>query len=217
MAVARRIVAAKLGVVSNHDHDDEHEHHGHDEHEHADGEDAAREAERLARKRIALAQIRQYGDPVLRMRAGEVEAFDEELARVAERMTALMHDADGVGLAATQVGILRRFFVFHDDGEDRVLVNAVITRRAGETEVDDEGCLSLGSVRVPVERQLEVTIEGKDATGADVKLELEGMAARVVQHEVDHLDGVLIIDRTDPESRKEAMAQLRPRLLIAAR
>ncbi len=203
------------GHEHDHAHDDEHEHAHDGEHEH--DEDAAHEAERLARKRIALAQIRQYGDAVLRMKAGEVEDFDEELARVAERMTALMHDAEGVGLAATQVGILRRFFVFSHDGVDRVLVNPVITKRAGAAEIDDEGCLSLGSVRVPVERHLEVTIEAKDATGAEVELELEGMPARVAQHEVDHLDGVLIIDRTDPESRKEAMAQLRPRLLLASR
>jgi peptide deformylase len=200
--------------VSSHDHD--HEQHAHDDgHDH--DEDAARDAEHLARKRIAFAQIRQYGDAVLRMRAGEVVVFDEELGRVAERMTALMHDADGVGLAATQVGILRRFFVFHVDGVDRVLVNPVITQRAGPAEVEEEGCLSLGTVRMPVERQVEVTIEGKDAVGADVKLELEGMPARVVQHELDHLDGVLIIDLTDPDSRKEAMAQLRPRLLISTR
>ena len=202
--------------MAGHEHDHEHDADEHEEHEEHE-ENGAQEAERVARKRVALAQIRQYGDPVLRMTAGAVDAFDEELARVAERMTTLMHDADGVGLAATQVGILRRFFVFHYDGIDRVLVNPVITRRAGEVEIEDEGCLSLGSVRVPVERQLEVTIEAKDATGADVKLELEGMPARVAQHEVDHLDGVLIIDRTDPASRKEAMAQLRPRLLLASR
>lgn len=193
-----------------HDHDVEEDGHAHDE-------DAARDAERLARKRIALAQIRQYGDPVLRMKAGEVESFDEELARVAERMAALMHDADGVGLAATQVGILRRFFVFHDEGQDRVLVNPVITTRGSAVDVDEEGCLSLGSVRVPVERHVEVTLDAKDEKGNSVRLELEGMSARVVQHEVDHLDGVLTIDRTDPASRKEAMAQLRPRLLIASR
>ncbi len=209
---------SKLAVVAGHEHEHEHEHeHARDEDGHEHEEASAHEAERLARKRVALAQIRQYGDPVLRMAAGEVEAFDDELARVAERMTALMHDADGVGLAATQVGILRRFFVFSHDGVDRVLVNPVITRRAGAVDVDEEGCLSLGSVRVPVERHLEVTIEAKDASGGEVKLELEGMAARVVQHETDHLDGVLIIDRTDPESRKEAMAQLRPRIVLAAR
>jgi peptide deformylase len=208
----------------DHEHDDEHEH-GDTEHEQPDEQeqpddqngDAERDAEHLARKRIALAQIRQFGDPVLRMRAGEVGTFDEELARLAERMIALMHDADGVGLAATQVGVLRRFFVFADDDGDHVVVNPVLSRVEGEPDVDEEGCLSLGTVRVTVERRLEVTLEGKDATGADVKLELEGLPARVVQHEVDHLDGVLIIDRTDESSRKEAMAQLRPRLLIASR
>jgi peptide deformylase len=201
------------GDEHEHDADEAFEHDNDDEHD----ENGAEEAERVARKRIALAQIRQYGDAVLRMKAGDVDAFDEELRRVAERMTTLMHDAEGLGLAATQVGILRRLFVFNHDGIDRVLVNPIITRQAGEVEIEDEGCLSLGSVRVPVERQLEVTVEAKDATGADVKLELEGMPARVAQHEVDHLDGVLIIDRTDPASRKEAMAQLRPRLLLASR
>jgi len=202
--------------VSDHEHDHEHEHE-HDDDGHVHDEDAARDAERLARKRIALAQIRQYGDPVLRMAAGEVESFDDELARVAERMAALMHDADGVGLAATQVGILRRFFVFHDEGQDRVLVNPVITQRGSDLDVDEEGCLSLGSVRVPVERHVEVTLDAKDENGNSVRLELEGLPARVVQHEVDHLDGVLTIDRTDPASRKEAMSQLRPRILISVR
>jgi peptide deformylase len=199
--------------VAHHDHDHDAEH----EHPEEQNGDAAREAEQLARKRIALAQVRQFGDPVLRMRAGEVETFDAELARLAERMIALMHDADGVGLAATQVGVLRRFFVFSDDDGDHVLVNPVLSRVAGEPDLDEEGCLSLGTVRVTVERRLEVTIEAKDVTGADVRMELEGLPARVVQHELDHLDGVLIIDRTDAASRKEAMAQLRPRLLIASR
>ena len=126
-----------------------------------------------------------------------------------------MHDADGVGLAATQVGILRRLFVFNDDGEDRVVVNPVLTVTGKETEVDEEGCLSLGPVRMPVERALEVTLDGVDVHGAPVHLELEGLPARVVQHELDHLDGKLIIDRTDPESRREAMAQLRPRLVLS--
>jgi peptide deformylase len=184
----------------------------------ADPEEAAREAERQLRKRIALAQIRQYGDPSLRMRAQEVETFDDELARVTERMIGLMHDADGVGLAATQIGILRRFFVFHDEESgDHVIVNPKITERGEELETDEEGCLSLGAVRVLVERSLHATIEGKDASGQPVRFELEGLPARVVQHEVDHLDGVLILDRTDSTSRKEALAQLRPRLLLATR
>ncbi len=159
--------------------------------------------------------MRQYGDPVLRMRANEVEAFDEELAQLSERMIAVMHDADGVGLAATQVGILRRLFVFSAEGEDRVVVNPVLTVTGRETEVDEEGCLSLGPVRMPVERALEVTLDGFDLQGGVLHLELEGLPARVVQHELDHLDGKLIIDRTDPESRREAMAQLRPRLVLS--
>jgi peptide deformylase len=198
-------------------HDHDHGEHDH-EHEHKEPEldDAARAelAEREVRKRIALSQIRQYGDPALRMRANEVESFDEELQRVAERMLALMHDAEGIGLAATQVGILRRLFVFNNDGEDCVLVNPVITKRGTEVEVDEEGCLSLGPVRVPVERHAEVTVEAKDATGAPFTLELEGYPARVVQHEIDHLDGTLMLDRTDQDSRKQALAVLRPRLVL---
>lgn len=189
------------------------------EHEHEGGEDGHRPEDEAAvesavRRRVALSQVRQYGDPVLRMRANEVEDFDEELVRVSEQMIELMHDADGIGLAATQVGILRRLFVFVDDGEDRVLVNPVITRAGSETETSEEGCLSLGPVRVPVERSTEVTVEGRDATGSPLRLELEGISARCVQHEIDHLDGTLIIDRTDGESRREALKELRPKLVL---
>jgi peptide deformylase len=204
--------------MSDHDHDHEHGHdhdHGDHDHDHAGHEhDQADRAEQSARRQLALAQIRQYGDPVLRMRANEVEAFDDELERLTERMIGVMHDAEGVGLAATQVGILRRLFVFHDEGEDRVIVNPVLTVRGKESEVDEEGCLSLGPIRMPVERAVEVTLDGFDAEGKAVHLELEGMSARVVQHELDHLDGKMIIDRTDPDSRREAMAQLRPRLVL---
>ena len=195
--------------MSRHDHDHDERDHDHDEHD-----DEQAEAEKRALRQIALSQVRQYGDPVLRMRANEVEAFDEELERLSERMIALMHDADGVGLAATQVGILRRVFVFHNEGEDRIIVNPVLSSTGGGTEVDEEGCLSLGPVRMPVERAVDVTLEGVDAHGASLRLELEGLPARVVQHEIDHLDGKLIVDRTDPESRREAMAQLRPRLVL---
>jgi len=199
--------------VSEHDHD--HEEHEHDDEPLTDAE-ARAEAERLVRKEVALAQIRQYGDPVLRMRAGEVETFDDELARITARMIELMHDADGVGLAATQIGILRRFFVCTLDGEDRVLVNPVVTPEGDDTEVEDEGCLSLGTVRVPVERALRVRVEARDAAGEPVSLTLEEMDARVVQHELDHLDGVLLLDRTDAESRREAIAQIRPRLVLTS-
>jgi peptide deformylase len=202
----------------HHDHDDGHAHEhdeGHEhEHELTDAE-ARAEAERLVRRDVALAQIRQYGDPVLRMRGAEVERFDDELARVSERMKLLMHDADGVGLAATQVGILRRFFVATLDGEDRVLVNPVVTPIGSDVEVEQEGCLSLGPLRLPVDRAARVKVEAKDATGEPVSFELEGADARVVQHELDHLDGTLIIDRTDPDARREALGQLRPRLVLA--
>jgi peptide deformylase len=151
------------------------------------------------------------------MKAREVETFDGDLERLIERMTALMHEANGVGLAATQVGVLSRLFVFVNEGEDRMLVNPVITKRSSDTEIDDEGCLSLRDVLVPVERATAVTIEGLDASGERLEFELELPSARVVQHELDHLDGVLIIDRTDDESRRAALAKLRPQPVLGAR
>jgi len=199
--------------MADHDHDHDHDHGDHD-HEHAEDE---QELEREARRLLALSRIRQYGDTVLRMKAREVESFDDDLERLVERMTALMHEANGVGLAATQVGVLRRLFVFVDEGEDRVLVNPTITKRSKEADVDDEGCLSLRDVLVPVERATSVTIEGFDAKGESVTLELELPSSRVVQHELDHLDGVLIIDRTDDESRRTALARLRPQPVLGAR
>jgi peptide deformylase len=173
------------------------------------------DAEREARRQLALAQIRQYPDPVLRMEAPPVTEFDDDLERLVSRMGELMNEANGVGLAATQVGVLRRVFVFAPD-EDRVaaLVNPEIVRRSDETEVDDEGCLSIQGVAVPVERSVSVRIEGRDENGNDVAFDLEGTPARIVQHELDHLDGKLILDRTTPEARRETLAALRPRLVI---
>src|SRR6187551_481256 len=137
--------------MAEHEHDDQHEPDDEHEHDELTEEEAQAEAERLVRKEIALAQIRQYGDPALRMRAEEVEEFDEELRAVAERMTGVMHD-----------------------GEDRVLVNPVVTQLGKDTDVDSEGCLSLGSVRVPVERTTKVAVEARDVSGEPVSLELEG-------------------------------------------
>jgi peptide deformylase len=202
--------------MSSHEHD--HDHEGEHAHEHDEQEtEHERELELEARRLLALARIRQYGDPALKMRAREVEEVDDDVRRLATRMTELMHEAQGVGLAATQVGVLRRVFVFSDDGEDRVVVNPVITKRSDTMEIDEEGCLSLREVLVPVERACVVTIEGVDAQGAPVKLELKMPSSRVVQHELDHLDGVLIIDRTDAESRREALAKLRPQPVLGAR
>jgi len=168
-----------------------------------------------ARRRLALAQIRQYPDPSLKLRANEIEAVDDDLRRLAQRMVGLMQDAHGVGLAATQIGVLRRMFVFQTgDDEPRAVVNPEIVERSEETESDFEGCLSLQGVSVPVERSVAVTLTGLDPGGAELRLELEDLAARVVQHELDHLDGVLILDRTTPEARKGALATLRPRLAV---
>jgi peptide deformylase len=173
------------------------------------------DAEREARRQLALAQIRQYPDPVLRMEARPVDEFDDDLLRLATRMGELMKEANGVGLAATQVGVLQRLFVFSPE-EDQVvtLVNPEIVSRSEELDTDDEGCLSLQGVTVPVERPTAVRIEGRDEQGKAVGYDLEEMAARIAQHELDHLDGTLILDRTTPEARREAMAVLRPRLVI---
>jgi len=170
------------------------------------------DAEAEARRRLALAQIRQYPDPVLRMKANDVEEFDGDLAKLIERMEHLLHDANGVGLAATQIGVLRRVFIFlpDPDEEPRALVNPRLAEGSDERESDDEGCLSLQGVVIPVERHERVAIEATDPEGNEVRLELEGLPARVVQHELDHLDGILIIDRTTPEARREALGILRP-------
>jgi peptide deformylase len=183
--------------------------------QHGQVRDDELDAQQAARRRLALAQIRQYPDPVLRMSAREVEAFDADLARLVERMKALMEDARGVGLAATQVGVLQRLFILKpDDEEPRALLNPRIVSASEEMAIDDEGCLSLQGVLVPVERHLKLAVEAVDETGAPVRLEFEELAARVVQHELDHLDGRLIIDRTDAASRREALATLRPQPLL---
>ena len=186
--------------------------------EHGQVRDEELDAEREARRQLALAQIRQWPDPALRMQAHEVESFDDDLRGLVERMKALMADANGVGLAATQVGVLRRVFVFrHGDEEDGVVeavVNPVLAEHGEEMLEDEEGCLSLQGVRVPVERHMAVTLEGRNESGEPVRLELADRDARVAQHELDHLLGVLILDRTTPEGRREALAVLRPHLVL---
>jgi peptide deformylase len=171
--------------------------------------------EREARRRVALAQIRQYPDAALKMVARPVEEFDEDLRRLADRMKQLMVDANGIGLAATQVGVLQRLFVFQR-AEDEVvaIANPEIVERSDVTKVDDEGCLSIQGVLLPVERAATIAIAGQDETGADVRYELEEPYSRVAQHETDHLDGVLILERTTPDARREALASLRPRIVL---
>jgi peptide deformylase len=184
---------------------------------HAQVREEKLDPEREARRQLALAQIRQFPDPALRMQAREVEDFDEDLARLVERMTALMRDANGVGLAATQVGVLRRLFVYQaaEDEEPVAVVNPHVDVRGDETEIGEEGCLSIQGVHVEVERPMFIVLTGKDAAGGDYRRELDGAGARVAQHEVDHLDGVLMLDRTTDERRKQAMAVLRPRVVAA--
>jgi peptide deformylase len=183
--------------------------------EHGEVRNDELDAQQAARRRLALAQIRQYPDPALRMQAREVDAFDDDLARLVERMKALMEDAHGVGLAATQVGVLQRLFVIKPGDEDaQALVNPRIVAASEELATDDEGCLSLQGVLVPVERHVRVTVEAVDERGRPLRLDVDELAARVVQHELDHLDGRLIIDRTDAASRREALGALRPEPLL---
>jgi peptide deformylase len=172
--------------------------------------------ERETRRRFALAQIRQYPDAALKMEARPVELFDEQLVKLVDRMKRLMVDANGIGLAATQVGVLQRVFVFQVDPDEgpAAVVNPELVDVSEVTEVGDEGCLSIQGVTVPVERAVRVTVVGKDEHGNDVRYELDGYEARCAQHETDHLNGVLMLDRTTPEGRKEALAILRPRIVL---
>ena len=157
--------------------------------------------------------LRTFGDPVLKTRAAPVEAFDESLARLAEEMLVTMREQEGVGLAANQVGRLKRILVAAVEDQEYVLVNPVIEESAQPTAKDPEGCLSIPGIQVEVERPIAVTVSGCDASGAPLRLEASGLLARVFQHEVDHLDGILILDRTDRQSRKNAMREMRERLL----
>ncbi len=167
--------------------------------------------ETRARRDAALRLVRKFGDPVLRAKALPVERFDADLAQEAESMGRLMHDALGVGLAATQLGILHRVLVYQAYVDDplTVLVNPEIEWRSEEMEPGPEGCLSLPGVHVEVERHAAVRVRGQDVTGAEIEIDAEGLEARVIQHEIDHLDGILVLDRIDREARKEAMRSMR--------
>ena len=157
--------------------------------------------------------IRTFGDPVLKTRAAPVETFDGALSRLAQEMLLTMREHEGVGLAANQVGRLKRILVAALEEQEYVIVNPVIEETAQTTEKELEGCLSIPGIQVEVERPTAVTVSGQDASGAPLRLEASGLLARILQHEIDHLDGVLILDRTDRKSRKEAMRELRERLL----
>ena len=157
--------------------------------------------------------IRTFGDPVLKTRAAPVESFDESLVRLTQDMLATMRDYEGVGLAANQVGRLKRVFVAAIEDEEYVIVNPVLTDWSETTESVPEGCLSIPGILVDVERPTGVTVSGLDVSGRPLQIRASDLLARVLQHEVDHLDGVLILDRTDRPSRKTAMREWRERLL----
>jgi peptide deformylase len=163
------------------------------------------------RRDAALALVRKFGDPVLRASAVPVDRFDDALQREADRMGELMQDALGIGLAATQLGVLHRLLVFkaYEDDAVTALVNPVIEWNSDELEAADEGCLSLPGVHVEVERPARVRVSAEDPSGEALEIEAEGLRARVIQHEIDHLDGVLILDRISRDARKEAMRAMR--------
>jgi peptide deformylase len=169
------------------------------------------DAETQERRQAALSQVVKFGDPVLRSEASPVTEFDSDLAADAERMIALMRDAIGVGLAATQLGTLRRMLVFQvgAEAEPTVLVNPEIEWRSEDLVTAEEGCLSLPGIVVDVERPLHVRAQAVNLRGEPVSIEASGLEARVIQHEVDHLNGVLMLDRTEREQRRGALAALR--------
>jgi peptide deformylase len=175
-------------------------------------DDAIRlDPEVAARRDAALAQVRKFGDPVLRTKARPIQKIDDTLRTEIQRMGELMHDSIGVGLAATQLGVLHRVLVYRvqQDSPVAALINPEIEWRGKEQEIAEEGCLSLPLVLVDVERPLHVRVRALDEYGEPITVEASGLEARVIQHEIDHLDGVLILDRTSREQRKEAMKALR--------
>src|SRR5436305_7044550 len=174
----------------------------------------ALDPETAARRAAALAQVRQFGDPVLKAKAVPVERFDDALRAEAARMAGIMGDAIGIGLAATQLGVMHRVLVYKvgEDGPLAVLVNPELEWSGAEVEEHEEGCLSLPGIHVDVERPVRVRVHARDEHGDPLRIEATGLEARVIQHEIDHLDGVLILDRIPRAARKQAMRELRETL-----
>jgi peptide deformylase len=169
--------------------------------------------ETRARRDAALRLVRKFGDPVLKSRALPVERFDDALVREVARMGQIMHESLGIGLAATQVGVMHRLLVYRvePDAPIAAVVNPVLEWASREKEPMEEGCLSLPGVTVEVDRPVHVRVRAQDERGEAILIEASGLEARVLQHEMDHLDGVLILDRTTREQRKQAMRALRER------
>jgi peptide deformylase len=161
--------------------------------------------------------IRIVGDPVLRQRAEEVTDIDERLVRLVDDMFTTMYDAPGVGLAAPQVGVQKRFFIYdldHGDGQ-QVLINPVVEESDGEWEFT-EGCLSIPGLHFDIVRPRRIHVTGVDLEGREVSLEADDYLARVIQHELDHLDGVLMLERLDEDQRKAARRAVRQLQLDAS-
>ncbi|HVE67728.1 MAG TPA: peptide deformylase [Solirubrobacteraceae bacterium] len=183
--------------------------------EREEGEEAPQapvlDPETAARRAAALAHVRKFGDPVLKSRALPVERFDDALREEIGRMSAIMRDGLGIGLAATQLGVMHRVLVYRigSDAPLAPLVNPTVEWSGKESEILEEGCLSIPGVHVDVERPLHVRIHAQDEWGDDLEIEATGLEARVIQHEIDHLDGVLMLDRTTRDQRKQAMRALR--------
>ena len=167
--------------------------------------------ETRARRDAALAHVRKFGDPVLRTKARAIDRFDDALSDEIERMGRLMDDAIGVGLAATQVGVVHRLLVYRvqQGAELAALINPEVEWSGRDTESMEEGCLSLPGVLVDVDRPVHVRVRALNEHGEPILIEASGLEARVIQHEIDHLDGVLILDRTSRDQRKEAMRVMR--------
>jgi peptide deformylase len=166
-----------------------------------------------ARRLAALSFVRTLGDPVLKSRAGDVDRFDGALQMQVKRMASIMHDAIGVGLAAPQLGISQRLLVYRvgPDAPVIALANPELEWTGGEEEILEEGCLSIPGVTVDVERPVHVRVRALDEEGEERLIEASGLEARVIQHEMDHLDGVLILDRTTRDQKRQAMKTLRER------
>jgi peptide deformylase len=164
-----------------------------------------------ARRVAAMSFIRRLGDPVLKSRATPVDRFDDSLRRQVSRMAGIMNDALGVGLAAPQLGISQRLLVYRvgPDAPVVALANPELEWVSGESEVGEEGCLSIPGILVDVDRHLHVRVRGLDEEGEQRSVEASGLEARVIQHEMDHLDGVLILERTTRDERKRALRELR--------
>ena len=175
--------------------------------------------DRLHKSRRAgasLERLRTIGDPALRSQTSDITVFDARLEKLAATMISVMHREDGVGLAAPQIGVLSRIMVWRDpenDDEEFVFVNPRIVSCSEERTTAGEGCLSVPECTIEVERANEVVVHAQDVKGTPIELEAEGLVARIMQHEIDHLEGRLILDRASPEERRRVMKELRERIL----